>query len=452
MFSVIQSIVIDLSLGEAMHSLASALFPICRSITGNGLRESLRIISSEIPLEIREVASGTAVFDWEVPREWNISDAYIKNSKGEKILDFRNSNLHVLNYSIPVHQHVTLAELKKHLHYDKEHPEWIPYRTSYYKEEWGFCMSYNQYCGLEDEMYEVCIDSTLMPGSLTYGECFIQGELSDEVLISSHICHPSLANDNLSGVSVATMIARKLLQSKPRYSYRFLFIPGTIGAITWLAQNEHVVPRIKHGLVASLLGGPGPFTYKKSRRGDTEIDQVAEFVLKSKSSTNNVIDFFPYGYDERQYCSPGFNLAVGCLSRTPFGQYDEYHTSADNLEYITTASLEDSYHTYLEIINVLESNKKYINVNPKCEPQLGRRGLYNQQGGDNDNQNFQLAALWILNLSDGEHTLVSICQKSKMSFNSINFAAQKLLECGLLREPDSDELPSRENSPLSLLR
>ncbi len=431
---LLESVVIDLSIGDQMHSLASALFPICRSITGNGVRESLKILSSEIPLEIKEVPSGTKVFDWEVPREWNINDAYIKNSKGERIVDFKKSNLHVLNYSVPVHKHVGLEELKRHLHFVKDHPDWIPYRNSYYKEEWGFCLSYNQFSQLEDDVYEVCIDSTLQPGSLTYAECLIPGELKDEVLISCHICHPSLANDNLSGISVATMVARKLLQSKQRYSYRFVFIPGTIGAITWLAQNEDIVPRIKHGLVSSLLGGPGPFTYKRSRRGNTEIDQIAEFVLKSRSNLNEVIDFFPYGYDERQYCSPGFNLAVGCLSRTPYGQYNEYHTSADNLDFITPDSLEQSYYLYLEIIKVLEGNKKYVNLNPKCEPQLGKRGLYNQQGGTNDNQNFQLAALWILNQADGENSLVDICKKSKMKFDAIIFAAEKLLEKGLLAE------------------
>lgn len=257
-----ESVVVNTSLGQEMHTMIAALFPICRSITGDGVRETLNIIKEEIPLKIYEVPSGTKVFDWEVPKEWNIKDAYIRNSAGEKIVDFKNSNLHVLNYSTPVHKHVTLEELKKHLFYLPEHPEWIPYRTSYYKEDWGFCISYNQFKTLADEVYEVVIDSTLKPGSLTYAECFIQGELSDEMLISAHVCHPSLANDNLSGISVATFLAKHLLKSKPRYSYRFVFIPGTIGAITWLSVNESSATKIKHGLVASLLGDSGNFTYK----------------------------------------------------------------------------------------------------------------------------------------------------------------------------------------------
>lgn len=422
------------SLETQMYSLVAEMFPICRSITGNGVRETLNIIKRKIPLVIHEVPTGTTVFDWQVPKEWNIKDAYIKNSKGEKIVDFKNSNLHVLNYSIPVNKTVSLEELKKHVFYLTDRPDWIPYRTSYYKEEWGFCMSYNQFQTLNDETYEVCIDSSLEAGHLTYGEFYIPGDLTDEVLISAHVCHPSLANDNLSGISVATFLANHLRQHKPRYSYRFLFIPGTIGAITWLSINESSAHKIKHGLVASLLGDSGSFTYKRSRRGDTEIDKVVEYVLKSKNVNNNVIDFIPYGYDERQYCSPGFNLAVGCLSRTTYGQYPEYHTSADNLQFITPSALTDSLKTYLEIVNILETNQKFINVNPKCEVQLGKRGLYGLQGGENDDKDIQIALLWVLNLSDGNHSLLDICSRSKMKYETIRYAAGKLIECELLRE------------------
>lgn len=421
-------------LGSDMHALITTLFPICRSITGNGVRETLGILNKEIPLTIHEVPSGSKVFDWEVPKEWNIRDAYIRNARGEKIVDFRDSNLHVLNYSTPVHKHVTLEELKKHLYYLPEHPEWIPYRTSYYKEDWGFCISYEQFKNLKDEVYEVFIDSTLAPGSLTYAECFIPGETTDEVLISAHVCHPSLANDNLSGISVATFLAKHLRKTKPRYSYRFVFIPGTIGAITWLSVNEQSVGNIRHGLVASLLGDTGNFTYKRSRRGNTEIDQVVEWVLTSRSNENRIIDFFPYGYDERQYCSPGFNLAVGCLSRTPFGQYIQYHTSADNLDFVTPSALEDSFDTYLQIVSVLEANRTFVNQNPKCEPQLGKRGLYDLKGGNNDTKDFQMALLWILNLTDGHHTLLDIAKKANMKFETIHRASGRLQECGLLKE------------------
>lgn len=434
MISSQEAIDLDLPLGEQMFSLAKTLFPICRSITGNGVRQTLQILSEEIPLRIHEVPTGTRVFDWEVPREWNINDAYIKNSRGEKIIDFSNSNLHVLNYSIPVNKKVSLEELKKHLYYLPEHPDWIPYRTSYYKEDWGFCITYNQFLGLKDEIFEVCIDSTLESGNLTYGELFIKGELEAEILISCHVCHPSLANDNLAGIGVAVSLAKELLKNKQRYSYRFLFIPGTIGAITWLALNEKNAKKIKHGLVASLLGDTGHFTYKRSRRGNTEIDQIAEWVLKSRNAENQIIDFFPYGYDERQYCSPGFNLAVGCLSRTPFGQYVQYHTSADNLDFISTEALQESYEVYLEIITMLEANRKFINLSPMGEPQLGKRGLYSLKGGNNDAKEFQLALLWVLNLSDGENSLFDITRRSKMKFETIRLAAENLEKSGLLKE------------------
>lgn len=434
MVSVDERVVASTSLGLQMHGLAARLYPICRSITGDGVRETLRILKEQIPLEIFEVPSGTKVFDWEVPKEWNIREAYIKNQAGEKIIDFKNCNLHVLNYSTPIQAEISLDDLKKHLYYLPENPDWIPYRTSYYKEDWGFCLSYNQYLGLKEGKYTVHIDSSLEPGHLTYAECFIQGELSDEILISAHVCHPSLANDNLAGISVVTYLIKELLRSKPRYSFRFIFIPGTIGAITWLALNEGKVGNIRHGLVASLLGDSGHFTYKRSRKGNSEIDQVVEMVLKSRNPENKVIDFIPYGYDERQFCSPGFNLSVGNLSRTPFGQYIQYHTSADNLDFIKAESLEDSYNTYLEILNVLEGNRTFMNTNPKCEPQLGKRGLYSLKGGNNDAKEFQMALLWVLNLSDGEHSLLDIAKRANMKFETIHFAASKLEEVDLLRE------------------
>jgi aminopeptidase-like protein len=434
MISLDEPVTVGSSLGKQMHMLATELYPICRSITGNGVRQTLEILKRNIPLEIHEIRSGTKIFDWEVPKEWNIDNAYIRNSLGEKVVDFKDCNLHVLNYSTPIQGEVSLEELRKHLYYLPEYPDWIPYRTSYYKEDWGFCLSYNQYQKLNDEKYEVHIDSSLEHGHLTYAECFIKGELSDEILISAHVCHPSLANDNLAGISVVTFLIKQLLKSKTRYSYRFIFIPGTIGAIAWLAVNENNVTNIKHGLVASLLGDPGHLTYKRSRKGNAEIDQVAEMVLKARNPENKIIDFFPYGYDERQFCSPGFNLSVGNLSRTPFGQYIQYHTSADNLEFIKEESLEDSYNTYLEIISILEGNKRYLNTNPKCEPQLGKRGLYSLKGGNNDAKEFQLALLWVLNLSDGENSLLDICKRANMKFETIHFAASKLEEADLLRE------------------
>ena len=303
-----------------MYQLVSELYPICRSITGNGVRETLTKIKTVIPLEVKEVPSGTQVFDWKVPKEWNIEDAWVKNSKGNKIIDFKKSNLHVLNYSVPIRKKADLNELKEHLFTIPDHPDWIPYRTSYYQENWGFCISHNQFAGLKDESYDVLIDSSLTDGALTFGEFYLKGASSDEVLISTHICHPSLCNDNLSGIALSAILGEHLSKVSLKYSYRFLFIPGTIGSITWLSLNKKSASKIKHGLVVACVGDSGNFTYKKTRIGSAEIDKVVTYALKNSAKDFNVIDFFPYGYDERQYCSPGFNLPVGCLMRTPHGR------------------------------------------------------------------------------------------------------------------------------------
>ena len=422
------------SKGGQMHQLITELFPICRSITGDGVAQTLNIIKRDIPLTIHKIPTKTKVFDWEVPKEWNIKDAYIMNSRGEKIVDFAKSNLHVVSYSVPVDRSVTLRVLKEHLHTLPEHPDWIPYRTTYYKEDWGFCMTHNEFKKLTDDVYEVCIDSSLKDGYLTYAEYCIPGETSEEVLISTHICHPSLCNDNLSGISVATFLAQELRRRKLRYSYRFIFIPGTIGAITWLSMNESRVKNIRHGLVAALLGSDGSFTYKRSALGNAEIDQVVEAVLKKRGVDHKIVDYSPYGYDERQFCSPGFNLPVGSLTRTSFGQYPEYHTSADNLELVKPGALEGSLQIYREVINMLESNKRYINTNPKCEPNLGKRGLYNMVGGDEEGKDFQFALLWVLSLSDGNRSLLEISKRSELDFDLISKAARELYEHQLLLE------------------
>jgi aminopeptidase-like protein len=419
-------------IGEKMHQLITDLFPICRSITGDGVRQTLDVIRKNVPIVVHEVPSGTKVFDWEVPKEWNIRDAYIKNSRGERIVDFVSSNLHVLSYSVPIRRKVSLKELKEHLFTIPNHPDWIPYRTSYYKETWGFCITHSQYSQLQEDEYEVCIDSVLTQGNLTYGEYYVEGALRDEVFISTHICHPSMCNDNLSGISVATFLAKEIESRKTRYSYRFLFIPGTIGAITWLSINESKVKNIKHGLVASLLSYDGPFTYKRSRMGDAEIDQVVQAVLSVENVPHQIIDYSPYGYDERQFCSPGFNLPVGRLTRTSYEQFPEYHSSADNLELVKPEVLEESLFIFKKIIEMLESNQKYFSTNQKCEPQLGKRGLYDMVGGDDVGMDLQMALLWVLNYSDGVHTLLEISEKSGISFKVLQLAAEKLVTCKLL--------------------
>ena len=421
----------EAEIGEDLHGFAAELFPICRSITGNGLRQTLAMIKNRIPLETFEVASGTQVFDWVVPREWNVLDAYIKDRTGKRVVDFQQSNLHLMNYSSPVHATMPLRELKPHLYALPEKPDWIPYRTSYYQEDWGFCLSHNQMMALQDGDYEVCVDSSLRDGHLSYGECFLPGRSSDEILISCHVCHPSLANDNLSGVVVATALAQLLSGKDLRYSYRFLFAPGTIGAITWLAQNQASTQRIRHGLVLTCLGDSGPFHYKKTRWGDSGIDRVAAHVLSHLAEASEILEFSPYGYDERQYCSPGFNLPVGCLMRSVWGTFPEYHTSADNLEFIMPQALGASFRVCAAIIDILENNGSYCNLNPHCEPQLGRRGLYRSTGGDGINAETN-ACLWVLNLSDGDHSLLNIAERSKLPFAQISEAAELLCTAGLL--------------------
>ena len=421
------------SIGQQLYDGIADLYPICRSITGDGVRETLRRLQRVTPLTVHEVPSGTEVFDWTVPREWNVRDAYVKNSRGERVIDFRESNLHVVNYSVPFRGRLSLGELRPHLFTLPDRPDWIPYRTSYYSENWGFCLSQRRLDALEDGLYEVCVDSTMEPGSLTYGECYVPGESTDEILISCHVCHPSLANDNLSGIAIAAHLARCLGELALRYSYRFLFIPGTIGSITWLARNEAVVPRIRHGLVLSGLGDAGRFTYKKSRRGDAVIDRAAVHGLRSFGDLE-VQEFSPYGYDERQFCSPGFNLPVGRLSRTPHGRYPEYHTSGDNLGFIRPSQLATSFAACLAILEVLENDRIYLNRNPKCEPHLGKRGLYHAIGGVAPSPDTEMAMLWVLNLADGDHSLLDIADRASLTFNSVLSAAARLLDSGLLKE------------------
>lgn len=417
-----------------MYALAERLYRLCRSITGEGVRQSLRILQEYVPLEVREVPSGTPAFDWTVPREWNIRDAWVKGPDGRKVIDFQEHNLHILQYSVPVRRRLSLSELKEHLFTLPEQPDLIPYRTSYYQENWGFCLPHRQLGSLPEGEYDVFIDSSLEDGHLTYGEYYLPGETEEEILFSTHICHPSLANDNLSGICLLTFLARALEKSPRRYSRRFLFIPGAIGAITWLALNEEKARNIRHGLVASLLGDPGGFTYKRSRRGDAGIDRAAEHVLKHSGHPFEVVDFFPYGYDERQYCSPGFDLPVGSLTRSRFGSFPEYHTSADDLSFIKASCLEESLQIYRSIAETLDNDRRYQNLNPRCEPQLGRRGLYDAIGGNSDSKDRQLAMLWILNFSDGRHSLLDIAEKSGYPFRLILEMSRLLREKGLLGE------------------
>jgi aminopeptidase-like protein len=420
-------------IGEDMYSFAAKIFPICRSITGNGVRETLREIGSLTALDLHEVASGTAAFDWVIPPEWNIRDAWIKDAKGRKIVDFHRSNLHVMSYSVPVHALLSFDSLKEHLYSMPDQPDLIPYRTSYYSTNWGFCIPHRLLESMSDETYEVFIDSDLKDGSLTYGEYLHEGINEDEVLLSAHVCHPSLANDNCSGLSLLAHLAKGMKGIETRYSYRFLFAPGTIGAIAWLAGNEERVHRVKHGLVLSMVGDGGGPTYKRSRRGDAKIDRIMSNLLRHSGLSPLIIDFFPYGYDERQYCSPGFDLPVGLFQRSKFGSIPEYHTSADNLSFISARHLRESYCMIVEALDTIENDAVYRNLQPKCEPQLGRRGLYGAIGGDKNTADANMAMLWILNLSDGEHSLLDIAERADLPFRVIRRVTGILEDHGLLQ-------------------
>jgi aminopeptidase-like protein len=419
--------------GREMYALAEELFPICRSITGDGVRETLNIVRRSIELNIHEVPSGSEVFDWTIPKEWNIRDAYVKDSRGRKVIDFKNNNLHVMNYSVPVDKTVDLAELKQHLYTLPDRPDWIPYRTSYYKEAWGFCVTHKQMLELEEGEYTVHIDSTLKNGFLTYAEHVHQGATTDEVLFTTHVCHPSLANDNLSGIAVLTHLASMLSTCATRYTYRFLWIPGTIGSIAWLAGNHETVAHIKHGVVVSCVGDGGGPIYKRSRREYTEINRIMEHVLKSGYDSAVIEEFSPYGYDERQFCSPGFDLPVGLLQRSKYGQYPQYHTSADSLDYIKPVHLAESLGILAQAIDILEQNIVYRSTNPFCEPQLGKRGLYESMGGGNEKVARQMAMLWVLNLSDGGNSLLDIAERSRLPFADVSRAASSLEDNGLLQ-------------------
>jgi aminopeptidase-like protein len=424
------------AIGKAMHDLIADLYPICRSITGDGVRETLLHIGRRIPITLHEVPTGTRAFDWEIPPEWNIRDAWVKDGHGRRVIDFRAHNLHVMSYSEPVRTYLTRDELERRVFTLPDHPQWIPYRTSYYERNWGFCATHDTLASLPDGDYEVCIDSTLEAGSLSYGEVLLEGATEAEVLLSIHICHPSLANDNLSGIALAVLAAEHLQRAQLRYSYRILFIPGTIGSIAWLARNEAEVERVRHGLVLAGVGDPGPHTYKRSRREDATIDRAVEHVLATSGHEHVVLDWSPYGYDERQFCSPGFDLPVGRLSRSPHGEYPEYHTSADDLDFVRPESLAESLSTLLTVLEVLEGDAQYLNRNPKCEPQLGRRSLYRSVGGAVDRRALEMALLWVLSLSDGDWSLLDIARRAGLSFDALREAATVLEQHDLVERLD----------------
>jgi aminopeptidase-like protein len=419
-----------------MYDLIEELYPIPRSLTGEGVRETLRRVAQRVPFQTRQVATGTRVFDWRIPSEWNLRDAWIADLAGNRIVDLKDSPLHVLGYSVSIRTRISAEDLRRHVFALPEHPDWIPYRTSYYGETWGFCLTARQLDTLTAAEYDVCIDASLEPGHLTYGEFLIEGETEDEVLFSTNICHPAQCNDGLSGIALVTMLASHLRRRVLRYSYRFLLSPGTLGPLSWLASNEDRISRVRHGLSVTCVGDASQMTYKQTRRGNADVDRAVTNVLASSGDPYEIRPFLPWGGDERQFCSPGFDLPIGVLTRSPPGEFPEYHSSADDLSCVSAAKLDDSFQKCMAVIDLLEGNDVYVNLSPKGEPQLGRRGLYRSVSGGPaaDSSMDEQALLWVLNLSDGSRSLLDIVERSEIPFPRIRAAASELVEHGLLEK------------------
>jgi aminopeptidase-like protein len=396
---------------QEIYNLCVELFPICRSITGNGVRKTLEIIKNHLPaLKTYEIPTGTRAFDWTVPEEWNITEAYIIDPDGQKIVDFQQNNLHVVGYSVPVNRTIDLDELQAHLYSIPEQPEAIPYITSYYQKRWGFCLPHNQRKSLKPGQYQVYIDSSLSKGHLTYGELILPGQTSEEIFLSTYICHPSMANNELSGPAVTTFLAKWLLDQKDRkYSYRIIFIPETIGSIVYLSQNlPEMKARIIAGFNITCIGDERSYSYLASRYGNTLADKIARHVLKHLQP-----DFISYSYlerasDERQYCSPGIDLPVATIMRTKYGAYPEYHTSLDNLDFISPDGLYGGYNILERCLMCLERNE-IVKTTVLCEPQLGKRGLYPSLSTKNSQQIVR-NMMNLIAYCDGTNDLLSIAE------------------------------------------
>lgn len=426
------------SIGKEMYLLAEKIFPICRSITGNGVRQTLDIFKDHIPgLKVVEIPTGTKCFDWTIPKEWNIKDAYVKNSKGERIIDFQKSNLHVVSYSIPVEQKLKLSELKKHLYSLPHMPEAIPYITSYYQERWGFCLTHKQLDSLPDDIYDVKIDSTLADGSLTYAELIIPGKTDKEIFFSTYVCHPSMGNNEVSGPVLATFLAKYVSGLDRKYTYRFVFIPETIGAIAYLSGNvEAMKKNTIAGFNLTCVGDDRAYSYLPSRHGNTFTDKVIKHVLKHKVPSFRSYSFLERGSDERQYCSPGVDLPVASLMRTRYGDFKEYHTSLDDLNLISENGFQGSFNVHKECIDLLEVNVRYTAV-IMCEPQLGKRGLRSNIGGATLASNFKLISD-VLAYADGESDLVELAEKINAYALDLVPVIKILLEHNLLRRIDNE--------------
>lgn len=419
--------------GQQLHDLVTRLFPLPRSLTGDGVRQTLAVLAEHVPLEVHEVASGTPVLDWTVPQEWRVHGARLTGPDGRVVVDHADSALHLLGYSTPFRGRLSREQLLPHLHSLPDRPTLTPYRTSYYAPAWGFCLPQATVDALPEGTYDVVVDTELVDGSLTYGELVVPGDEPGEVLVTAHTCHPAQANDNLSGLAVSVALAADLL-ARParRWTYRFLYAPGTLGAITWLDRHRADVSSVRAGLVLTGLGDPAAPSYKRSRRGDALVDRAVEHVLADVEGAR-VLDFSPYGYDERQFCSPGFDLPVGRLGRGVHGEYPEYHTSADDLSFVTADRLGASLELLLQVVDVLERDRVWRNAAPYGEPQLGRRGLYRSTGATPmDKAAREMALLWVLSLADGSCGLLDVARRAGLPFPAVASAAEDLAGAGLL--------------------
>ncbi len=460
---------------KQLETYLSDLFPICRSITGNGVRDTLERLNEIAEFQIKEIPSGKECYDWTIPNEWNIFDAYVENSKGEKIVDFKKNNLHLVNYSIPIDEIVSYEELHEHIYTLPDLPDAIPYRTSYYKEDWGFCLSHNQLSKLnKDEKFHIKIDATLKPGKLTYGEFLINGKSDKEFLFSTYCCHPSLANDNLSGPLLWTYLLKKLQNQEPHHNYRFIIVPETIGAIAYLHQNEKIMKEINGGFILTCVGSPNNFSYKNTIDGNDPIDKIVYNVFDNKGINPISYPFDVNGSDETHYSAPFFRIPIGTICKDKYYEFPYYHTSFDDLDFVKPIHIEETYRIYENVLENIElkfeslqalgknhvkinaNEEIYTSLHPYCEPMLSKRGLYPTIGGKIKQQveNIETEHLqrnykidkntvtsgteldsigWLMLLSDGMTSISDISKRIKISEDILKKVAQKLVSHNLLK-------------------
>lgn len=426
-----------MNVGNEMYELARELFPLDRSLTGDGVRRTLAVLKRELPeMTVHEVPSGTEVFDWTVPKEWAVRQAYIEDEKGNRIIDYKDLNLHVMGYSTPVDRWVDLEELKKYIYVQKGQPDAVPYVTSYYVQRYGFCMSEKQKDALLPGRYHMVIDSELFDGSLTYGELMIPGKEEKEILISTYVCHPSMANNELSGPVLAVALAKKIAaQTNRKYTYRFIWIPETIGSITYLSEHfEYMKKNTAAGFVLSCVGDDRTFSYVPSRDGNTLADRAARNVLSFYYPEYKRYTYLDRGSDERQYNAPGIDLPVCVVCRSKYGEYPEYHTSLDDMNFISPEGLQGAYEVYERILNALEYNDFY-RIKCLCEPQLGKRGMY-PTVSKKGSYDVVKSMVDFIAYADGKRDLIAVSDLIRVPIDQLIPIINKLTEADLLETAD----------------